>query len=83
MGMKVVSLNSYRSRLTIQVLEALLEKAKAGQLVGLAACYKCKDGKEESVIAGAYGRNPDAAASSALRLSMQLAGARGEYESVL
>jgi hypothetical protein len=37
MGMKVVSLNSYRSRLTIQVLEALLEKAKAGQLVGLAA----------------------------------------------
>lgn len=77
--MNVVSLERYRNQRTVEVLEALLAKALRGEVVGLALCYRTSKGAEDSAITGFYLGNTDAAASSALRLSMKLADARGEY----
>jgi hypothetical protein len=78
--MNVVRLDQFRNRDTIEVLEALLRKAQLGQLRGIALCYRERDGSEEAVITGSYAASTDAAAAAALRLSMKLAGAKGEYQ---
>lgn len=78
--MNVVPIAQYRDRKTVQVLEALLEKARAGQIQGVAVCFKTPDGFEDSAITGAYADSTDAAAAAAMRLSMKLANGRGEYD---
>lgn len=76
----VVQMSRYRDRKTLEVLEALAEKARAGDITGLALCFKKSDGVEDSVFTGAYATSTDAAAAATLRLSMKLASARGEYD---
>lgn len=78
--MNVVRLASYRSRATVEVLEALAAKARAGEIVGLALCYEAANGTEDALFTGRYASSPDVAAAATLRLSMKLAASHGEYE---
>jgi hypothetical protein len=77
--MNVVRMDLYRCRETVALLEALLEKARAGAVVGVALCYVTPSGFEDALIAGRY--SADGGAAAALRLSMRLAGSQGEYSS--
>lgn len=63
----------------MQVLEALLQKARNGELAGIALCYRARRGREEAVITGVYAQGDDAATAAMLRLSMRLAQTKGEY----
>jgi hypothetical protein len=74
--MKVVSLCRRRSRDTVEVLEALAQKARAGEIVGITLCYSTSQGDEDSLITGSYAASTDLAAAAALRLSIKLANAR-------
>jgi len=78
--MKVVPLSRYRNRETAEVLEALASRARDGEIVGVAMCFKRLDGTEDSVMTGSYATSPDLAAAATLRLSVKLANARGEYD---
>lgn len=78
--MNVVSLARFASRDSIAVLEALLEKAARGEIIGLAVCFEDRQGREECALTGSFSRTPDRAAAAALRLSMKVAGVRGEYD---
>lgn len=77
--MKVVPMARYRARPVVDILEALVAKARKGEVTGVALCYRTPDGFEDSVIAGSYAESTDMAAAAAMRLSMRLASARGEY----
>jgi hypothetical protein len=77
--MKVVSLCRYKNRDTVEVLEALVAKARAGEITGIALCYRTSQGAEDALITGRYAASTDLAAAAALRMSMKLANARGEY----
>lgn len=78
--MNVVRIDRFRTRDTVEVLEALLNKARRGEVVGLAVCYRGRKGPERSVITGSYATNTDAGAAAALRLSVKLANAMSEYD---
>ena len=78
--MNVVPLSKYKSRPTVRLLEALLEQARKGQIIGLAVCYRLDNGMEDDAISGFYSENKSAGAAAALRLSVAMATARGEYD---
>jgi hypothetical protein len=78
--MNVVPMSRYRSRGTVQVLEALVAKARRGEVVGVALCFRTEHGFEDSAITGSYAESTDLAAAAAMRLSMRLATANGEYD---
>lgn len=71
--MKVVHLARFKNCQTIAVLEALVCKARAGKLTGVAVCFRNEDGSEDAAITGSYARSLDVGAAAALRLSMRLA----------
>jgi hypothetical protein len=78
--MNVVRLSQYKARQTVRLLEALAAQAEAGQITGIALCFKRADGSEEFVSSDFYATSPDSAAAATLRLSMRLAGSHGEYD---
>lgn len=68
----VVQLVEYKSRETAQVLQALTDMARRGELVGVALCYRTKDHEEHSAFTGAYKVHPGKAVNAAMRLSWKL-----------
>jgi hypothetical protein len=56
---------------TVLILKALLARALAGDIVGVAICFRDRHGEEHSVFTGPYD-DPRVAASAALKMSMQM-----------
>jgi hypothetical protein len=67
----VLRLVEFSNRKTIDILGGLEEMAVAGDVVGVAVCYKMRDGSENVVFTGPYKR-PDAAAGAAMRISWKM-----------
>lgn len=65
---------------TVKKLAELLERAKRGEIVGIAACYHTLGGGEKAAFTGMYRANPYKAAAAAMRLSVAVASANGEYD---
>jgi hypothetical protein len=78
--MKVVPFGRYKNRQMVEVLQALAAKATAGEIIGLAVCFKNAAGVEDAIITGQFADNADMGAAAALRLSVRLARAWGEYD---
>lgn len=76
--MSVIGIGRFRHRETVGLLRALLEKAEAGEIAGVAVCFKPAGAAEEFVSSDCYAIDPDTAAAATLRLSMKLASAHGE-----
>lgn len=74
--MAVLELVKYTNRDTIAVLKSLLVKAIAGDVRGLAMCYRMKDGEEESSFTGAYKHHPEDGLAATMALSWRLTQAR-------
>lgn len=59
--MAVIELVKYSGRDTIAALRVLLAKAQAGELRGLAVCFRTAEGEEETLFTGAYKARPQEA----------------------
>lgn len=70
--MVVTAIATYRSRETVAALEYLLERARRGEIIGLALCAKPLSGPEEIVFADDYRKKPGKALSAAMRMSWRL-----------
>lgn len=57
---------------TAQVLQALADKAKRGEVIAVALCYRTAHAKEHIAITGAYKASPARALNAAMRLSWRL-----------
>jgi hypothetical protein len=68
----VVQLVEYRSRDTAQVLQALADKARRGEVVAVALCYRTSDQQEHTAMTGVYKVHPARAVNAAMRLSWRL-----------
>jgi hypothetical protein len=68
----VVQLVEYRSRETAQVLQALADKARRGEVVAVALCYRTSDQEEHVALTGAYKASPSRGVNAAMRLSWRL-----------
>lgn len=77
--MAVIELVKYSNRETIAALRVLLSKAQAGELRGVAVCFRTLDGEEDTLFTGAYKAHPGDAAHTAMRLSLTLAHAQGGF----
>ena len=58
-------------RETISILTALLERARKGEVVGIALSFRDKRGHEHLVFTGPY-NDPGVAAAAAMRMSMRM-----------
>ena len=67
----VLKLVTAKNDETVASLEYLLNEARRGQVVGIAACFLIAGGQEDALIAGAYSRPADAV-NAAMRLSWKL-----------
>lgn len=68
----LLKLVEYKSQETWQVLEALAEMAKRGEVVGVAVCYRTKDREENAAFTGVYKASPAKAVNAAMRLGWRL-----------
>jgi hypothetical protein len=68
----VVKLVEYRSRETAQVLQALADKAKNGEVVAVALCYRTESKEEHLAFTGVYRSSPGEAVNAAMRISWRL-----------
>jgi len=57
---------------TIAVLRALLREAIAGKVVGLALCYRARNGADEAIYTGTYKDRPADAVMAAMKISWRL-----------
>jgi hypothetical protein len=64
----VLSLVKHTARDTISVLRALLELALAGNLRGVAICYRDSEGNEGVALTGIYRAHPEYAVNAGARL---------------
>jgi hypothetical protein len=64
----------------VAIFEYMAALARNGKLRGTAICFTDDEGVEQAVFTGLYRAHPDKAAGAALRMSMQLAQMRGEYD---
>jgi hypothetical protein len=78
--MNVVAMSKYMNRETVRLLQALTDRAAAGEITGVALCFRRKDGSEEFVSTDYYASRPEVAATATLRLSMKIAASMGEYD---
>lgn len=78
--MAVLKLVKANNADTVKALAALLERAKRGEVDGVAVCYHTATKREKAVFTGLYRAHPDRAAATAMRLSMALAQLNGEYD---
>lgn len=67
----VLRLVPHPIRETISILTALLERARRGEVIGIAISFRDKHGHEHSVFTGPY-NDPGVAAAAAMRMSMRL-----------
>lgn len=72
-NLKVIDLAKYRSREIVEVLEELLEAAKAGEISGLAWIVKIGPGDNRAGLAGLYRVQPDKALRATFQLERMLA----------
>lgn len=70
--MAVVQLVNYRSPETAQVLQALADKAKRGEVVAVALCYRTRNQQENIALTGTYRASPAKGVNAAMRLSWRL-----------
>jgi hypothetical protein len=71
--MAVVQLVKFTNKDTVAVLRYLLDQALRGEVVGIAVCYRMRDGEEDSLFSGLYKARPNEGAGAAMRLSLELA----------
>lgn len=76
--MNVVHMADFQKSETVSILKCLLEKAKNGEVTGIAVCLKRSDGKEDAYFSGFYRSRPAEACSATLRLSMRISRLQGE-----
>lgn len=78
--MSVTRITEFRSRETVAVLEHLLERAKRGELIGIAMCALPTHGPEEITFTDLYRRNPAAASNACMRVSWRLTQMQDELD---
>jgi hypothetical protein len=57
---------------TVQVLQALLNKAKRGELAGVSLSYRQHDGREDAVYTGVFWERPAEALQAAMCIMQRL-----------
>lgn len=78
--MTVTNISANRSRETVAVLEHLLQRARSGEIVGLALCARPERGPEEIVFAGLYRSSPEKAVNASMRMSWRLTQLQDELD---
>jgi hypothetical protein len=68
----VIHLVEYRSKDTAQVLQALADKAKRGEVIAVALCFRTADQEEHIAFTGTYRTKPGEAVNAAMRISWRL-----------
>ena len=53
---KVVQLTEWQNKQTREALERLCEEARRGEVIGIAICYRTRDGKEMVLSTGPFRR---------------------------
>lgn len=71
-AMEVRNIADYRCRETVAVLTHLLERARTGELTGVALCTRAHNQPVELVFTDAFRRDPEQALRAALRLSRRI-----------
>jgi hypothetical protein len=61
---------------TVALLKCLAHRAIAGQVTGVALCYRDAKGHDEVMFTGAYAARPADAVNAAMRLSWELTKAQ-------
>ena len=72
LGMKVVRLGRYRTQDVGTVLKHLLAKWEAGEIKGMAVCYKDAHNGEHISFTGNYHDDPAHALSAAMKMSRRI-----------
>lgn len=70
--MTVIQLVRSSNKETVSVLRCMLEKAVAGQLDSLAACFHLSNGTEEAIFTGRYNASPAYALAASMKISWKL-----------
>jgi hypothetical protein len=70
--MSIVKLADYKNRETVSLLRRLLNQAQAGQISGMAMCFRTSDGIEDARFTGMYRADPGKAVNAAMRLTWKL-----------
>jgi hypothetical protein len=72
--MVVVDMREYRSRENVAVLAYLLERARVGDLDGVALSARFADGREQIAFTGSYRKNPERSLATFVRIVLRFAG---------
>lgn len=78
--MEVIKMAEYRARETVALLTVLLERAKRGDVDGIAVCLHTAKGAEEMAFTDRYRREPAMAANGAMRLCWRLTQFQDEQD---
>jgi hypothetical protein len=70
--LKLINLAEFANKETISILKSLLARAIKGEIVGIALCFRTKQGDENVVFSGTYKTHPAEAVNAAMRLSWKL-----------
>lgn len=65
---------------TVAVLQHLLDRAKRGEIIGLALCARTIRHREEISFTGMYRQHPDRAVNASMRMSWRMTQMQDDNE---